>query len=204
MELGATICTTASPQCPDCPVGKFCVAFRENRVADLPNPGKRAPATARHFVAMVAERNGHFLVRQRPAGVVNAHLWEFPNLEIAPGQGSSGRESAQCSSKKSRSRLTSAATNGLPEPGIARAAKNLGFELSDTKPFYTIKHSITRYRITLEAFRVQLKQSPPKLAGVWRTPAQMERLAFTAAHKKLVGIAIDRVLSNSAALRPGA
>ena len=28
------------------------------------------------------ENRGTFLVRQRPEGVVNAHLWEFPNIEL--------------------------------------------------------------------------------------------------------------------------
>ena len=49
---------------------------------ELPNLGKRETATARRFIAFVIERDGKFLVRQRPAGIVNAHLWEFPNVEI--------------------------------------------------------------------------------------------------------------------------
>ena len=81
MELGALVCTPRNPLCRICPVNKLCVAFRENRVEELPNLGKRETATARRFVAFVVERNGKFLVRQRPAGVVNAHLWEFPNVE---------------------------------------------------------------------------------------------------------------------------
>ena len=86
MELGALVCTPRNPQCEICPVKKLCVAFREGRIGELPNLGKREAATARRFVAFVVERNGRFLVRQRPAGVVNAHLWEFPNVEIQPAQ----------------------------------------------------------------------------------------------------------------------
>ena len=82
MELGALICTPRNPQCLICPVKKLCVAFKENRVEELPNLGKRQAATARTFFAFVIERNGKFLVRQRPIGIVNAHLWEFPNFEI--------------------------------------------------------------------------------------------------------------------------
>jgi len=204
MELGALVCIPRGPQCRICPAKTLCVAFRENRVAELPNLGKRATATARHFVAFIVEQNGRFLVRQRPAGVVNAHLWEFPNLEIALNQGGSGRESAHYSSKKSQSRLTSAATNRLPEPRITRAAKKMGLELSDAKPLCTVKHSITRYRITLEAFHVNLGGTsytsphskrassgvrvthPSGNVGVWLTTAQMNRLAFSSAHKKIL------------------
>ena len=102
MELGALVCAPRNPRCLICPVKKLCAAFRENRVNELPNFGKRTPVAARHFVAFIAERKGRFLVRQRPAGVVNAHLWEFPNVEIAPSQGSSGRKSAHYFRTKSQ------------------------------------------------------------------------------------------------------
>jgi A/G-specific adenine glycosylase len=167
MELGALVCTPRNPQCGICPVKKLCVALRENRVNELPNLGKREAATARHFAALVVERNGRFLVRQRPAGVVNAQLWEFPNVEIL---------------------------NGTIDPKLE--AKNVfGLEPSDLKPLCTVKHSITRYRITLEAFVTRLKDSPTKTGGLWKTPAQIQQLAFTAAHKKLASAAFDCILS---------
>ncbi len=82
MELGALICTPRQPQCDQCPIQAHCTAFRTNRVAELPNLGERVAATQRRFVAFIVERNGKFLVQQRPTGVVNAHLWEFPNFEV--------------------------------------------------------------------------------------------------------------------------
>ena len=98
MELGALVCTPRNPQCRICPVIKLCVAFRENRVEALPNLGKRETAIARRFVAFIVERNGRFLIRQRPAGVVNAHLWEFPNVEVGArvSRPAARRNSAGC------------------------------------------------------------------------------------------------------------
>lgn len=78
---------------------------------------------------------------------------------------------------------------------LALAAKNLGLEISGAKHLCTVKHSITRYRITLEAFAISVKRLPPKSPGFWKTPAQMRRLAFTAAHKKLASLAANRILS---------
>jgi A/G-specific adenine glycosylase len=176
MELGALVCTPRNPQCLVCPVKKLCVAFAENRTEELPNLGKREAATARHFIAFVVEQNGKFLVRQRPAGVVNAHLWEFPNVEITPNQSSNGRESAHFTLQNIQSRLTSAATDQSLDPEMIRLAK----------PLCTVKHSITRYRITLQAFAVSLEKSPKKTDGFWKTPAQMQALAFTSAHKKIL------------------
>jgi A/G-specific adenine glycosylase len=167
MELGALVCTPRSPQCLICPVKKLCVAFKENRVEELPNLGKREAATARRFFAFVVEKKGLFLVRQRPAGIVNAHLWEFPNIEIV---------------------------NGKSNPKLA-AKDVLGVAPVQIKPLSTVKHSITRYRITLEAFHVRLKNPPPKSAGIWLTSEQLDSLAFSSAHKKLASFASNRILS---------
>ena len=172
MELGALICSPRSPQCLVCPVNKLCVAFKENRTEELPNLGKREAATARRFIAFVIERNGRFLVRQRPAGVVNAHLWEFPNEEV----GARLCEPQQVISEFNALRVTDPRSEELT-------------------PLCTVKHSITRYRITLEAFAVRLKNVEAKTDGVWKTPAQLHQLAFTAAHKKLASAAVKSILS---------
>ena len=168
MELGALICTPRNPQCEICPAKKLCVAFRESRVEELPNLGKRATATARHFAAFVIERDGKFLIRQRPEKVVNAHLWEFPNIEV----------------------------NGARQTAKEIFRNLFAVEPSQIQPLRTVKHSITRYRITLEAFRVRLKNAPAKPAGVWLSPKEFDSLAFTAAHKKLASFAANCILSD--------
>jgi A/G-specific adenine glycosylase len=167
MELGALVCTPRQPKCLICPARKLCLAFQQNRTGELPNLGKRMAATARHFIAFVAGHRGQFLVRRRPAGVVNAHLWEFPNVEI---------------------------TDRKPDP--KQAAKNLfGVQPAGLERLCTLKHSITRYRITLEAYRVRWQKRPGRRIGVWLTPAQLRPLAFASAHKKLASTAADCILS---------
>jgi len=158
MELGALVCTPRNPQCLICPIKKECVAFRKNRIDELPNLGKREKATARRFIAFVVERDGKFLVRQRPAGIVNAHFWEFPNVEMV---------------------------NGNSNPKLA-AKTIFGIEPAKLEHFHTLKHSITRYRITLDAFQVQLKNHGNISDGIWRTHSQLQRLAFSSAHKKIL------------------
>jgi A/G-specific adenine glycosylase len=182
MELGALVCTPRNPQCLICPVKKLCVAFKENRVDELPNLGKRESTTARRFMAFVIECDGKFLVRQRPAGMVNAHLWEFPNFEIYGDQTGPAE---------------------LFQKQFSVVPKNLHL-------LCTIKHSITRYRITLEAFRVNLggrRSTTPKLKSgtrgtppcdkeIWLAPEKFDSMAFSSAHKKLASIAANRILSN--------
>jgi adenine-specific DNA glycosylase len=163
----------------------------------------------------VAERNGRFLVRQRPAGVVNAHLWEFPNVEIGARVFRPAARLNTFGRKKFSKDILPSRVLRLGEPrseSIADAAMQIfGFTPTDIQPLSTVKHSITRYRITLEAFRVsfggtsstslhliktKLGTRPSEGIGVWKSPAQMQRLAFTAAHKKLASSAVESILSD--------
>jgi len=171
MELGALVCMPRSPRCGSCPVKKQCDAFRTNRVVELPNLGERGKATARRFAAFIIGRNGEFLVRQRPAGVVNAHLWEFPNVEVNG--------------------------NNLSAQEIFKS--EFGFAPPKLAPLSTVKHSITRYRITLEAWRASWgkpnpatpknsgrRRTPPSETDVWLSLPKLDRLAFTSAHRKIL------------------
>lgn len=159
MELGAVVCTPRRPNCRACPVAAQCVAFRTGRVGEFPAAKPRPAATVRRFAAFVVECDGRFLVRRRPAGGVNAHLWEWPNVEIG---------------------------NGGADLGTL-AQTVLGAKPKALDALCTIRHSITRYRITLEAHVVALgrnRRGPPP-AGRWVTPAGLERLPFASAHGKI-------------------
>jgi A/G-specific adenine glycosylase len=174
MELGALVCTPRSPNCAACPVQKLCIAQKEKSQDQLPNLSKRAIATERRFLAFIVGRVGKFLVRQRPAGVVNAHLWEFPNVEVTAID---------------RARYSAPAVVWQIEDGPRRTGapfRQTDFQVSSPNPLCTIKHSITRYRITLEAWRAELAGSSAKIPGRWLTAKQLHQLAFTSAHKKIL------------------
>lgn len=182
MELGALICTPRSPHCTACPVQKLCVARKENLQDYLPNLGKRETATERRFLAFVVERNGKFLVRQRPEGVVNAHLWEFPNVEV--GTRVSVREQLTNRGKPSgNGSLSQTQTLRITQP--RSIAREFGLRITAATPFRTIRHSITRYRITLEAWAAEISSGKTQV-GHWLTPKQLHNLAFTSAHKKIL------------------
>jgi A/G-specific adenine glycosylase len=161
MELGALVCTPRQPQCDVCPIAKLCVAYRQDRIHLLPGLSRRVRATPRRFVAFVAQRRSLFLVRQRPAAGVNAHLWEFPNLELP-----------------------------ADDSDLKRAARRaLGVRPRTLEPLTTIKHSITRYRITLEAYQLADREAariPPETEGRWLGRSQLKQLAFTSAHKQIL------------------
>ena len=68
------------------------------------------------------------------------------------------------------------------EVGISEAAP---FVITGPQPFFRVRHSITRYRILLEAFEASLS-APAKAAGLWKTRGEMKKLPFTSAHRKIV------------------
>jgi A/G-specific adenine glycosylase len=160
MELGALACTPRQPRCGVCPIARDCAAYQQGRVDELPSRSRRIRATPRRFVAFIVRKRGRILVRQRPAGVVNAHLWEFPNLELAPD-----------------------------DTDLKRAARStLGVRPEALALLGTIRHSITRYRITLEAYRVTSRQAAatPARKGRWLGLSELHELAFTSAHKQIL------------------
>jgi A/G-specific adenine glycosylase len=172
MELGALICIPREPKCLLCPIAKHCFAFQNNRVNEFPNLEKRPTSTARRFAAFVVQHEGKFLVRQRPEGVVNAHLWEFPNVEL----------------------------NGEPVNPTAAVKELFGFTPKEVESLCMIKHSITRYRITVEAFRVGAPSNdsarkinannlPSGCSGFrerWLTMSALQKLSFPSAHGKIL------------------
>lgn len=159
MELGATVCTPRGPTCLVCPLATQCLAHRAGAAEDFPQLKARAAATERRFVVVVLERGGQFLVRQRPPQVVNAGLWEFPNGEL---------------------------TDGSAEARAA-AAKWLGLAPTAFVPLKRVKHSITRYRITLDVFRVNVgrKRLAVEAGATWADAGALEQLAFTSAHRRI-------------------
>ena len=175
MELGALVCSPRSPDCGACPVMRFCVAHRRGLQEKLPKLARRASATPRRFVAFVIESKGKFLVCQRPAGVVNAHLWELPSTEISTSQRPARRISTPRLAKLAME------TTGLS-----------GLRLAGDKPLCTIRHSITRYRITLEAWLMlctpSAKVSAPTRRAHWLSRRQLRSRAFTSAHRRILAL----------------
>jgi A/G-specific adenine glycosylase len=202
MELGALVCVARQPKCAECPVRQDCFARRTKRVGLFPAVARKGPATERRFVALVVREGDRFLVRRREAGAVNGGLWEFPNTEIPVKTNNPG---------------------SLAGP----------FDVTEGRAFFRVRHSITRYRILLEAFHATLPpeakargargankgfsqketaqygrrtaqrmltketKSEKDSAGkeqffsliaesVWKTVAQMRKLAFTSAHRKVL------------------
>ena len=78
--------------------------------------------------------------------------------------------------------------NGLDTTAGARNL--LGFVPRELQPLCIIRHSITRYRITVEVFaaRGNRESALRRLSGRWFSMSELNKLPFPSAHGRILNI----------------
>jgi len=167
MELGATVCTPKQPRCDGCPVRGQCAAHAEGIVEQLPETARRPETTALHVVAALVWRRRRVLVTQlRDNAPRWAGMWQFPNAQRR--------------------------TKETAEQALSRAVRDsVGLDAEATGLCAVVKHGVTRYRITLDAYTASAPRGRPRPLGCqalrWCAPDELEALAMPAAHRKIAG-----------------
>ena len=84
MDLGATVCTRAHPDCPRCPLARGCQARRAGDPRDYPVRAARRPLPVRK-TRMLLIRDGaeRVLLQQRPPAGLWGGLWSLPECDGA-------------------------------------------------------------------------------------------------------------------------
>lgn len=165
MELGALVCTVERPACSDCPLRARCVASQTGRQGQIPRRSPPPAPTAVEEAAVVVRRRGRVLLAQRPATAGRwASLWEFPHGELADGE-----SHEQAARRLLRERV-----------GIVA---ELGPELT------TVRHGVTRFRITLVCFEAEYAsgefRSDFYVRGEWVEPAGLADYPVSSPQRKL-------------------
>ena len=79
MELGATVCLpNGQPKCGECPVRECCVAYRENRTAELPVLFAKKARRIERKTVFALTLNGGLIGFRRPESGLLAGLWQLP------------------------------------------------------------------------------------------------------------------------------
>ncbi|WP_297325026.1 A/G-specific adenine glycosylase [Nitrosomonas sp.] len=81
MDLGATVCTRHAPLCQACPLQQHCVAYKENRVDQLPTKKLRKPLPQKETVFLLLMQHQKLLLEKRPASGIWGELWCLPEIE---------------------------------------------------------------------------------------------------------------------------
>ncbi|GAU09465.1 A/G-specific adenine glycosylase [Desulfoplanes formicivorans] len=179
MELGALVCKK-SPVCIQCPLQSLCASLEKGNMLERPVTPKPPTTIPLTMVAGVLVHQGQVFIQKRPDNAVWANLWEFPGGKVIPGE---PLETAVAREFFRQTRLSV-----IPGRKVAE-----------------IKHSYTRYRITLHAFCCST--NPPvhpvlhtALEYRWVRPDTLNQLAFPTSHRKLIRLLFG---SSQHGLHPG-
>lgn len=81
MDLGATVCTRSKPRCIECPLQSGCLAFQQQRVAELPTPKQRKKIPIKQSVFIIAiNKDKEFLLEKRAPSGIWGGLWSVPEF----------------------------------------------------------------------------------------------------------------------------
>jgi A/G-specific adenine glycosylase len=133
MELGSQICTPREPRCTECPVASFCVANREGLQEHLPTRTAKPKIEQVREASVVVWRGGKVFLAQRAAGERWAGLWDFPRFPLSADK------------KPAVHRELIASIHG-----------RYGFRIEPRRLLTTLRHSVTRFRITLECHEAEI------------------------------------------------
>ena len=82
MDLGATLCTRASPACSECQLSDDCIAFSQHCVERHPAPRPKRVLPTRHTRMLIVRNTvGEVLLEQRPPTGIWGGLWCFPEAD---------------------------------------------------------------------------------------------------------------------------
>jgi A/G-specific adenine glycosylase len=79
MDLGSMLCTPKDPQCPKCPLHRFCKGRASGEPERFPSKTIKKKIPHIEAIAAVIQQNGKVLLKQRPPRGLLGGLWEYPN-----------------------------------------------------------------------------------------------------------------------------
>ena len=163
------VCTPRSPHCGACPLQNHCHAARTGSTESLPvrqRVGLNVKAVT--IVTLIARRQGKMLLRRRPIGGLWSGLWEFPSVELAAGDAENGSHSGKSTAQS-----------------LARLLMGLS-PITDPRHVATVSHRLTHRALTFQVHDAEV-DGPSWNDGThrWVTEGGFERLAVSAAHRKI-------------------
>ena len=167
MDLGATVCTRAKPDCPACPLAARCVARRDGRTAALPaaRPRKALP-----------QRSVSVLLLRDAASDTDDGRWLF---ERRPPSGIWG------------------GLLSLPEIGAQddprQAARALGCAVERLTPLAPLRHSFTHFQLTLHPLQGEARALPHAAEGsrlCWLTRDELATAALPTPIRRIIAQAL--------------
>jgi A/G-specific adenine glycosylase len=172
MELGALICKPRRPDCPGCPVSKYCGAYLMGKPEKYPVKVIKK-ALPEHAIAVgVIENEGKVLItRRREEGLLGG-LWEFPGGKI------SARESAA-------------------DACVREISEEVNLGVLVTGHLTRVKHAYSHFRITMDVYLCKFLEGTVELNGPvdfrWISLPEIDRYPYPAATHKFLPLVKERL-----------
>jgi A/G-specific adenine glycosylase len=132
MELGREVCKSRQPLCERCPVASLCKAMERGVQDRIPRPKAKAKIEEVREAAVIVRRRGRVLLIKRGDGGRWAGLWDFPRFPLEAEHPAEIRKE------------------------IIDAVRRLtGVMIGPGELLKTIRHGVTRFRITLDCFAAE-------------------------------------------------
>ena len=174
MELGALLCTPRQPACGACPLRNLCPTYRDGLQGEIPGRVRTMQYEKRDHAAVVVQHENHFFLRRCPPGGHWAGLWDFPRYDVT-------------------------GTANVAAEIERRFADDFGFAVRVGEKIKTLRHGVTRFRITLDAFAAEAERqmADPRpandLQSGWYDPREIAALPLNTTGRKLTQLLKKKV-----------
>ncbi|RCS52737.1 A/G-specific adenine glycosylase [Bremerella cremea] len=171
MEVGSLVCTPKNPTCQQCPLSAHCEAYHQGRQEEIPRPKKKIEFIPITEIALVVRKKNQVLVRQCGPDERWAGLWDFPRFPLGETK------------------------SDIDLSGVTKQlAEAVGIQAEMHQHLKTIKHGVTKYRITLlchemiyQQGRLKPQTGPDGQPRVWKwiDVAELGELPLSTTGRKL-------------------
>ncbi len=156
MDFGAVVCKPVAPLCLNCGCKKFCSAFINNKINELPVKEKKISIKKRWFYYLVLEYKNEIAIRQRIEKDIWQDLYEFPLIETEK-------------EIDKRNILKQAEKNKWVHKG--------NYELLTVSPLF--KQQLSHQLIAGQFIKLKLKSNQdPEINWIWVTKSRIGKFAF--------------------------
>jgi len=166
MELGATVCRPQRPDCDNCPVQCFCLAFQKNTTDQYPRRTPSKPIPEHHIAVGVVSHNGRLLITRRSDDGLLGGLWEFPGGKV---------------------RKNETAENAC----IREIREEVNLQVKIVSYITQVKHAYTHFKIVMDVFHCLYLSGKAKLNGPvaykWITSDEISNYPLPKANHKFFG-----------------
>lgn len=172
METGALVCKPRNPLCGQCLLSRHCVAFRTQRTAELPVVARAARVPQYRIAVGVIWKRGRILIAKRAENQMLGGLWEFPGGKRERGE-------------------------TLEQAVLREIAEETGLVVRVGRPYATVKHAYSHFRITMTAFRCEWVsgRARPKasVALKWIAPADLPGYPMPRANRRIAEAILESI-----------